>query len=385
MLKGALFRCFIGLSIGLISVSAAIAQTEAEYEAQLKSLSTTIKQLQDELSKVKSSKDALNQTLQASEQEASELTKKIEAIKEALAAEKKQLSQYQTRRADLENTKAEQQEEIQQVVRQAHALGRQSQIKLLLNQEEPSQVSRLLQYHDYIVSAQVDKLESYLETIDELERVARRIANTTERLEAQQNELAERFAALKQTQAKRLATLNLLNRELKNKGGALSELQADRGRLERLLEEATKALASLVLPQRDARPFASIKGQLPLPSKGRIVHRYGSSRLNGALRWEGVFIAHEMGSKVRSVHHGRVIFSDYMRGHGLLLIIDHGGGYMSLYAHNLTLLKETGDWVNTDEPIATMGNTGGQTQAGLYFELRYKGKTINPHRWLARG
>lgn len=377
-------RC-VGLLLSFLVSLPAAAQTEADYEVQLKALAGTIEQLQKELSEVKSSKDKLNQSLQTSEQEASELTKKIEAIKAALAREKKQLSQQRARRAELEQVKATQQQEIQQVVRQAHALGRQSQVKLLLNQEEPSRISRLLQYHDYIVGAQVQKLETYLATIDELEQVAARIADSTRRLESQQQTLDERFVALKQTQTQRLATLTALNQDLKNKDGALSQLKTDRQRLERLLEEATRALANLVLPQRDARPFDQVKGQLPLPSRGRIVHRYGSSRLGGALRWDGLFMTGNMGSNVSAVHHGRVIFSDYMRGHGLLLIVDHGGGYMSLYAHNLTLLKETGDWVNTDEPIATMGNTGGQTQAGLYFELRYKGKTINPHRWLAKG
>jgi len=226
-------------------------------------------------------------------------------------------------------------------------------------------------YHDYIVGAQVEKLEIYLSTIDKLEQVTRRINDSAERLEEQQSRLDKRFVALKQTQSERLATLSLLNNELKTKDGALSKLQADRQRLERLLEEATRALANIVLPQRDTRPFATVKGDLALPSQGRIVNRYGSARLGGALRWDGFFMTGEMGN--------------YMRGHGLLLIIDHGDGYMSLYAHNLTLLKETGDWVAADEPIATMGNTGGQTQAGLYFELRYQGKTVNPHRWFARG
>ena len=378
-------RWFVGFLFSLCLSLPAFGQTEADYEAQLKNLADTIKQLQDELSKVKSSKDKLDQSLQTSEQEASELIKKIEAIKEALASEKKQLSQHQARRAELEQVKSAQQLEIQQVVRQAHALGRQSQVKLLLNQEEPSRISRLLQYHDYIVGAQVEKLEIYLSTIDKLEQVTRRINDSAERLEEQQSRLDKRFIALKQTQSERLATLSLLNNELKTKDGALSKLQADRQRLERLLEEATRALANIVLPQRDTRPFATVKGDLALPSQGRIVNRYGSARLGGALRWDGFFMTGEMGSPVNAVHYGRVIFSDYMRGHGLLLIIDHGDGYMSLYAHNLTLLKETGDWVAADEPIATMGNTGGQTQAGLYFELRYQGKTVNPHRWFARG
>lgn len=369
------------MCLAQVGSAVAVAQSEADYEQQLQKLAKTIKQLQQELSRVRSEKDQLNVNLERSEQEAADLTEKIKAIQEALAREKKRLNQHQTERSELEITKRQQQRDIEEVLRQAHSLGHQSQLKLLLNQEDPSHISRLMQYHRYIVDAQVEKLTAYQQTIAKISETETAINRSALRLAEQEKELSQQFTALKSTQAKRLASLAALNKELASKGESLSQMQSNQQRLQQLLEEASKALAHLTLPERDTQPFAQTRGSLNLPAQGRIKHRYGSSRLDGQLRWDGLFLSGEAGSAVNSIHYGRVIFSDYLRGYGLVLIVDHGDGYMSLYAHNQTLQKETGDWVSRGEAIATLGNTGGQDEAGLYFELRHQGKPINPHRW----
>ncbi|MBX2808736.1 MAG: peptidoglycan DD-metalloendopeptidase family protein [Cellvibrionaceae bacterium] len=388
-------RCFVMACLLAVSVSLAAQDSsppqvpsisdEADYEKQLNALAKTIAKLQKELNSVKTSRGKLEASLQQSEIEASELTQKIEAIKAALAREKKQLSQYQRQRAELDLSRRQQQQQISQVVRQAYALGRQSQIKLLLNQQAPYRISRLLRYHRYIVDAQQQKLDDYLQTIAQLTALEEAIAETSTALQQKRDALNKRYVHLQNTQAKRLQTLTKLSAEVRDKDQQLSRLQSDRGQLQRLLEEASKALSELVLPQHDALPFKQARGKLPYPVKGRVINTYNSPKLGGKLRWKGIVVSADPGTEIIAVHHGRVIFSDYLRGHGLLLIIDHGGGYMSLYAHNQTLLKETGDWVHGGEAIATLGNTGGQLQAGLYFEIRLKGKTLNPQRWLQRG
>ncbi len=362
----------------------ALAQSEKDYEEQLKALSVTIAKLQKELAKTKTSKDKLQQSLQTSEEEIGTLTKKIQSIKEALNREKKQLNQHQEQRADLEQSRQKQQTQINRIIRQAYLLGRQSQVKLMLNQEEPYRVTRMLRYHDYIIGAHKERMDEYLDTIRKINAIETTITAATEKLESKQRQLNGQYQELKDSQSQRLATLKSLTREIRKKGGSLSKLQGDHERLERLLEQATQALSKLILPG-DAKPFRTARGKLPFPAKGRITRNYGTPRLNGKLRWNGLFITGKSGSQVVSVHHGRVIFSDYLRGHGLLLIIDHGDGYMSLYAHNQTLLKETGDWVRSNDPVATVGNTGGQAQAGLYFEIRHNGKPQNPKPWLSSG
>jgi septal ring factor EnvC (AmiA/AmiB activator) len=376
------FALVAGIALSFAMSDFAVAQSEEDYEKKLRELSNTIDEIQRQLTSTRTSKDKLQQSLQVSEQEIGEYTKKIKEIKEALSREKKQLNQYQSNRIVLEKSRQGQQTQINQITRQAYLLGQQSQIKLLLNQEEPAKMTRMLRYHDYIISAHKEKIDRYITTIADINKSAANIIASTTRLTDNQAKLNDRFQSLKNTQARRLQTLAALTREISLKGGDLTNLQRDQDRLQRLLEEATQALSQLILPS-DAKPFRSLKGKLPYPSKGRILQSYGQPRLDGRLRWRGLFISGKSGDQVVSVHHGRVIFSDYLGGHGLLLIIDHGDGYMSLYAHNQALLKDTGDWVGSNDIIATLGNSGGQAQEGLYFEIRYNGKPQNPSPWLA--
>jgi len=157
----------------------------------------------------------------------------------------------------------------------------------------------------------------------------------------------------------------------------------DRSQLERLLDAVEQSIANLEIPS-DYRPFHKLKGKLHWPTKGKISKRFGSSRSGSNLRWQGVTLTAKEGSEVNAIHHGRVVFADWFRGSGLLIIIDHGDGYMSLYGHNQSLLIEPGDWVTVGEQIATVGNSGGKKHAGLYFEIRHKGQPTDPRHWCKR-
>lgn len=184
-------------------------------------------------------------------------------------------------------------------------------------------------------------------------------------------------------QQHRKSTLAKLNTRITRQNLALSQLKEDKAELERILEEVTQALASMKLPGNN-QPFASFRGKLSWPVSGKISHRFGSSRVAGKLNWDGVMINAAGGTQVKAIYHGRIVFSDYLRGHGMLLIIDHGDGYMSLYAHNQILYKVAGDWVSEGETIATVGSTGGRSAPGLYFEIRHRGKPDNPAKWCRR-
>ncbi|ODS23369.1 hypothetical protein AB835_09380 [Candidatus Endobugula sertula] len=359
----------------------ALANTEEENQQRVKELTASIKKLKEELNTAKNAKDKLQKSLQSSEEKISRLSKKVQSTKEALDREKKRLVQLQTNRSELEQQQQQQQHYIQQMLRQSYQLGQQSQIKLLLNQESPEQVGRLMRYHDYIIRAQQQQLKRYLNTIKTLNGLESKIIATTRQLKKSQQSVIQQQQQLKSAQKQRLSTIKELDHSLKHKGQQLSNFIADRQRLQDLLNEMSRALANLQLPS-GATSFASVRGKLPIPTQGRIVHHYGSSQFGGKLKRNGIVISNHANANVVSVHHGRVIFSDYLRGYGLLLIIDHGDHYMTLYGHNQTLLKETNDWANQGEVIATVGNSGGQSQTALYFELRYKGKPQNPRIWL---
>jgi murein hydrolase activator len=171
-----------------------------------------------------------------------------------------------------------------------------------------------------------------------------------------------------------------LNESIAGKGAELKKLERDQQELQELLDAIEEAVVNLRVPD-NYQPFKSAKGKMPWPVPGRASHRFGNSRNEGKMRWQGVRIPGKAGTPVKSIHHGRVVYADWLRGMGLLIIVDHGDGYMSLYAHNETLLKDVGEWVTAETPISTVGDTGGLDRPALYFEIRHKGKPTNPAGW----
>ena len=282
----------------IVCAPSTLAQTDAEYEAQLKKLEQTIHLLQEQLKQVKGSRAILQKDLQHSEEEISELMLKIDNIQKTLKQEKIQLNQHQQQRNDLEDARQEQQKEIKRIVKSAYVLGRESHIKLLLNQEEPDLISRISEYHNYVVAAHQQKIARFRQTIAEIEAIEMSIQISSEKLAQSQQALVEQFNHLKSRQTERLATIAKVNQQLQQQGGRLSKLRDDRKRLERLLNEATQALSELVLPV-DSVPFASVKGKLPFPVEGRILHQFGASKVAGKMRWNGLLLWVWLGARLK--------------------------------------------------------------------------------------
>lgn len=356
---------------------------QAEYEARIQELQRNIQKLQSTLEEAQGSRDQLREQLEASESEIGELLQDIKRIEEKLKEQEEDLQSLKTERRQLQIARAEQQDAVAQQVRAAYQLGRQSQIKLLLNQESPQRVDRLLRYYDYWLEARADKIERYLATLEQLDQLEPKIRQRTRQLAQNQKGLETRHRQLHEQQEARQQTLAKLNQRIHNTDQELGELRQDRERLQSLLEEMASSLADLALPGK-GEAFSERKGRILRPARGPVRHAFGSPQLNGQVPRNGLVIAAPAGDPVLAVHHGRVVFSDYFRGHGLLLIVDHGEGYMSLYAHNQALYKETGEWVSPGETIARVGATGGQEQPGLYFEIRHKGRPLDPSPWLAQ-
>ncbi len=377
-----------GLLITLLALACASGgvraqqSSEADHQAQLQKLKANIQLLQQQLQEVKGSRSELQKELQQSETEIGELQKKTESIKRQIKQQNSQLDALNLERKQLQQAKRDQQQHITQHIRAAHQLGQQGNIKLLLNQDSPERVSRLLKYYDYFLDARADKIDGYLDTITQLNRIEPAIAQKSELLQKNRRSLEQQRQQMHNRQQQRQTALSQLNLAIDNKDQQLQKLEGDRQRLHKILEQLAAALAALPRP---GDGFQQLKGRLSQPTEGHIQHRYGSARIAGKLKWNGVLIRAREGVPVHAVHRGRVVFADYLRGHGLLLVIDHGQGYMSLYAHNQSLYRELGDWVEGDETIATVGRSGGQAQAGLYFEIRHQGRALNPDLWLKAG
>lgn len=355
----------------------------AQQQQDMKKLQENIQQLQKELKSIQGERSELQKNLQKSETEVGELLKKIEQINRDLKNQNNQLKELHQERETLEGAKQQQQSEVATQVASAYQLGQQSQVKLLLNQESPERVSRMLKYHQYFLAARAEKLAAYVATLQQLDELEPRIAAKTIELSNSQKTLQARHEELKQRQKDRQQALAKINSTLKNKDQELRQLEEDRKRLQTLLQQVTHTVGSVPLPSGNEK-FSSRKGRLPWPTEGKVIHRFGSARVTGQMQWSGMMIRAAEGKPVVAVHHGRVVFADYFRGHGLLLIVDHGEGFLSLYAHNQSLFKTTGDWVRAGDAIASVGNSGGQAETGLYFEIRHNGKPTDPATWLAR-
>ena len=255
---------------------------------------------------------------------------------------------------------------------------------MLLNQEDPDEIARMLVYYDYFNKARADQIKLYNRTLAQLEQVSLALADELTLLRENQLALNLERQRLAQAQKEKQATLNTLIARIKAAGSEITRRQQDRSRLEQLLSRLQSRLANIPIPG-DATPFSEMRGKLLMPVQGRVAHRFGQRRNQGRMKWQGVLIDAPEGDPVYAVHYGRVVFSDWLRGFGLLLIISHGDGYMSLYGHNQVLYRETGDWVAAGHVVATVGDSGGQNRAGLYFEIRIDGKPSDPQQWcLAR-
>ena len=364
---------------GLSGISSAQSDEETA-RVQLQQLQSDIKRINREISSASARKNTLQQQLRQAEVQLGRLKRGMADNRRATAASTQELSTLQKQYAELERARNQQQARISIELKTAWQMGQQGQVKVLLSQESPHTVARTMGYYRYFFAARNELLGQYRETLRQLEELKQRIAATLAQLQAQQHTLEEQRVNLGKAQANRELAVANLSAGISSKGAQLKQKEQDRKELESLLQAIEEAVVKLQVPN-NYQAFKGARGKMPWPIPGKHSNRFGRSRNEGKMRWQGINIPAKEGATVRAIHHGRVVYSDWLRGSGLLLIIDHGDGYMSLYAHNQSLLREVGEWVNAGTPISTVGSSGGQDRAGLYFEIRHQGKPTNPAKW----
>jgi len=258
-------------------------------------------------------------------------------------------------------------------------MGQQSPLKTLLNQQQPDFVARNMRYHDYFLQARIKKIQNYQSTIVRMNQLEEILKQTLADLREQYGLLAQQQQILTAQHNERERTLHALRSQLKTKDSKLKRLVRDKNALAAVVAATRAAMSRLPTP-KDYQLFAQAKGNLSWPIKGKVQNRFATSS-NVGLKWDGVMISAPPDTPVNVIHAGRVVFADWLSGYGLLMIVDHGGGYMSLYAHNAVLLKDVGAWIRSGDTIARSGNTGTEQLPGLYFEIRYQGQPVDPARW----
>lgn len=353
---------------------------EEKARHQLQALQADIKRINREIASASTRRDKLQKQLRDADKQLGQIQRNIADNKREIAENRRELEELERERAGLEQARDEQQGRIATELRTAWQMGRQGQLKVLLNQESPHTVARAMGYYRYFFEARNELLGQYRDTLTQLRELEQRIDAGLQHLDQQQETLKNQQANLARAQENRKLAVAELNDSIDSKGTRLKEMERDRKELESLLQAIEEAVVNLQVPD-NYQAFEVMRGKMPWPVKGKPSNRFGRPRNEGKMRWQGVNIPAREGTTVRAIHHGRVVYADWFRGSGLLLIIDHGDGYMSLYAHNQSLLREVGEWVTAGTAISTVGSSGGQDRAGLYFEIRHQGKPSNPSSW----
>ncbi len=351
-------------------------------ERELENVREKISDLKRSMDKRAADRDRITGNLQKAEVQISEKRvrlKELERQKQFSERRKAELEdKLQVRQAELD----EESGQLAAQVRAAYTSGSQERIKLLLNQQDPATAGRMMVYYQFLSDYRGDNIEKVKGIIEELATLHQKAADEDNRLAGLARAKYAELVELNKGQERRQELLVALKSKMQQEGSEIERLAAEEKDLARLIAELTSILSDY--PIRSEEPFSALKGQLTWPVAGRLLHDFGQPRAGGRLKWNGVVLAAPRGREVRAVYHGRVVFADWLAGMGLLVIVDHGEGFMTLYGYNETTLKSAGEWVAPGDVIATVGDSGGQQQASLYFEIRQGTRPINPRTWVTK-
>ncbi|AFI83184.1 peptidase M23 [Methylophaga nitratireducenticrescens] len=354
---------------------------------KLEAVRSEISELDKTLSLNKKTKAELQQQLKKQSLKVSEISRELNQIKQSIAVKDDELLNLQQQLGVTQKQQAKQLEALNQQIRSAFMNAQPSYLKILLSEQSPERVSRSNTYYRYFHTARQQQLETLHTTLQNLTEQEKAIYAVKRNLdELQQQQLAQQ-EAFKQQTVERERTLAALNKKISGQDAQLAALKEEEKNLQSLLDSLAKKAAKRPPPSKPVKPserFSSLSGKLQWPLSGKILASYGSQRNLDKLSWKGILIASEKGTSVKASAEGRVVFADWMKGFGLLIIIDHGEQFMTLYGNNDSLLKNTGDTVSAGEVIAQSGDQGVRQTAGLYFEVRHKGSPTNPMQWLRK-
>ncbi|NNJ64054.1 MAG: peptidoglycan DD-metalloendopeptidase family protein, partial [Xanthomonadales bacterium] len=365
-----------------VAVAENVNPERAEAESRLTEVIAEIGRLKNSLEESRGEHRSEQARLKQLDLALQEATRKFRALEDQRRSHEAQLAELEQQREDYLDSLDQRMGQLGEQLRSAYRTGRQSRLKLVLNQDDPQQIERMLAYYDYFNQAQVERIAGLRDALETLDRMQSEIDAELSRIAAVQEEQQAILDELTRQRENRTALLADLAGRIDTEKARLEELERNRRDLEALIERLADALADIPADLGSHLGVPKQKGRLPMPVSGPVKHAFGQAR-GGGLRWQGWLIGADPGAEVKSVAYGRVAFADWLRGYGLLIIVDHGEDFMSLYGHNESLLHEAGDWIEPGEVISTVGSNPGNGQ-GLYFELRRRGKALDPAAWLKR-
>lgn len=370
-----LISCFFA-SVLCLAAESNNEQAKQRNNAKLNDVQQAIAKQESNIFEANKARSVLEKQLKNDDLAIAKVAKAINATELSLRKTHKLITSLNQEKKLLTSKKLKQEQLLAKQLRSAYTTGQHDYLKLLLNQDQSEKIQRTVTYYQYMNQARIDEIKKFQATIAQLMLVTTQHQQQVEHLQTlKQNQKKQRIKLTK-NKKNRSKTLTLLSKELLSSKQQLAKLKADEANLAAALQKLTE----LIRAEIELTGLSKLKRKLAWPVKGKILRSFGS-RKQGYLKWKGVLLGAPIGRQVKTIHNGTVLFSDWLKGYGLLTVIDHGNGYMSLYAHNQALLKSVGDQVETGEPIALIGQSGGQDRAGLYFEIRHQGKAVNPKLW----
>jgi len=384
-------RLAVALLLALATVAAvppAAAQAERkatpkQKEAELKRVNERIERVRKSVNADVEKRDRLSAQLRDAELSIQDARRQLEGLRAQRIASEARLRDLERERERRESELAAERGALAGQLRAAYVSGRHEQLRLLLNQEDPAAVGRMLAWYGYFGRARAGRIESISDQLEHLALVRERIAAEGDRLKGLEARREQELESLRGAQERRTRAVASIEQQIKSQGGQLKRLESQARGLEKLIADLRKALANP--PVAKKAPFEPLKGRLPWPvQQGKVLARFGQPRAGGSLRWQGMLIGTDRGARVRAPYAGRVAYADWLPGMGLMIVLDHGGGYLSLYGHNDELFRKVGEPVAAGDVIGSVGDSGGNDQSALYFEVRRGREPVNPEIWLQR-
>jgi septal ring factor EnvC (AmiA/AmiB activator) len=371
----------LALCLTVFLSSPSIADDKSKKQQELTQLNSKIEKLRKTIEVKESSKSSYTRQLRQIEKQIGEVSRQIRISNQAVKNKQKKLESLASNKRSIKRDIAQHNQQLSQQLHAAYTLGQQERIKLLFSQQDPSNLQRNLTYYEYFSSFRLKQIAASQLNFERLVENEKRTMIAKNELEQVLQQQQQQKSSFRSDQAQRQKILAELESQLKSQGRHLSQLEGDAKELKSLIDSLSEILTEDIESPRSTEKFASLKGRLSWPVKGDVKKLYGQTKPPSNLLWQGVVIHASQGNNVRAISHGRIAFADWLRGMGNLIIIDHGNGYLSLYGHNESLFKSSGEWVEAGDIIGSIGNSGGQSDPGLYFEIRVKGKPQNPARW----
>ena len=400
-----LICCFL-LSVFFREGSAEVSRKNEE----LNQVQSGIKAASENRQRIQLQKNRLNRQLSEVETLYGKTAALLRTLEQQVEQKRQNLSEIKQEMHEFKVDVAKQNKELAGQIKAAYAMGKKEKLKLLLNQQDPALSSRMLVYYDYLNKARLTKLAAISESMRHLERLNKQQQLETELLEKDLEQKKSEQIAIDRVRKRRAELLTQLKKDFSSNEQQIIHLKESENKLKNLvsslqrstsdvvfdIEQTKKSQETVEVSSKPAKilldsgdnfsklkgDFSTLKGKLPWPVKGRLTNKFGSVRAeNTQTIWDGVLIGASEGTEIRAISSGKVVFSDWLRGYGLLVIIDHGKGYMTLYAFNQSLYRQVGEWVDVGEVIASVGQSGGRSDSGLYFGIRNKGKPVDPLEW----